>query len=245
MRSGHGTADYVLYLDGRAAGVVEVKPDGHTLTGVETQSGKYGAGLPDNLPYYIRPLPSLYESAGVETRFTSGLDPQPRSRNVFSFHTPETLAAWLGGQDATAGAPSDEYEQIADSGGGAYQIRHSLRRRLTTMLPLDSAGLWSVQAEAIRNLEQSLAEARPRALVQMATGSGKTFMACNQVYRRVPACTGSSDTQGRGGCCSSLTAATWGGRRFGNSKASRCPAMGASSPSFTTSSSFSRAASTR
>ena len=55
------------------------------------------------------------------------------------------------------------------------------------MLPLDSAGLWSVQAEAIRNLEQSLAEARPRALVQVATGSGKTFMACNQVYRRVPA----------------------------------------------------------
>ena len=96
LRSGHGFADYLLYVDGKAAGVVEAKPEGHTLTGVEAQSGKYGAGLPDNLPYYIRPLPFLYESTGVETRFTNGLDPQPRSRGVFSFHTPEILAEWLG-----------------------------------------------------------------------------------------------------------------------------------------------------
>ncbi len=185
LRSGHGTADYLLYVDGRAAGVAEAKPEGHTLTGVEAQSGKYGAGLPDNLPYYIRPLPFLYESTGVETRFTNGLDPQPRSRNVFSFHTPDTLAEWLGGRDATAGAPSDEFEQIGDGSSGGYRVRHSLRRRLATMPPVDDSGLWSVQAEAIRNLEQSLAEARPRSLVQMATGSGKTFMACNQVYRLI------------------------------------------------------------
>ena len=68
---GHGTADYLLYVNGRAAGVVEAKPEGHTLTGVESQSGKYGAGLPVNLPAYIRPLPFLYESTGVETRFTT------------------------------------------------------------------------------------------------------------------------------------------------------------------------------
>ena len=72
LRSGHGTADYLLYVDGKAAGVVEAKPEGHTLTGVEAQSGKYGVGLPNNLPYYIRPLPFLYESTGVETRFTNG-----------------------------------------------------------------------------------------------------------------------------------------------------------------------------
>ena len=185
LRSGHGFADYLLYVDGRAAGVVEAKPEGHTLTGVEAQSEKYGDGLPDALPYYVRPLPFLYESTGVETRFTNGLDPQPRSRNVFSFHTPETLAEWLGGQDASIEPPSDGPELIADAGGGGYRIRHSLRRRLTTMPPLDDSGLWTVQAQAIRNLEQSLAEARPRALVQMATGSGKTFMACNQVYRLI------------------------------------------------------------
>ena len=185
LRSGHGTADYLLYVDGRAAGVVEAKPAGYTLTGVEAQSGKYGAGLPDNLPRYIRPLPFLYESTGAETRFTNGLDPQPRSRNVFSFHTPDILAEWLGGQEGSVEPPSDGVELIADAGGGGYRIRHSLRRRLTSMPPLDGSSLWPVQAQAIRNLEQSLAEARPRALVQMATGSGKTFMACNQVYRLV------------------------------------------------------------
>ena len=181
LRSGHGTADFLLYVDGRAAGVVEAKAEGYTLTGVEAQSGKYGAGLPDNLPCYARPLPFLYESTGVETRFTNGLDPQPRSRNVFAFHTPETLAEWLG-----ASIPSWEFGQRQVAGTQAsYTAPYSLRSKLTTMPPLDDSGLWSVQGQAIRNLEQSLADARPRALVQMATGSGKTFMACNQVYRLI------------------------------------------------------------
>ena len=181
LRSGHGTADYLLYVDGRAAGVVEAKPVGYTLTGVEAQSGKYGAGLPDNLPCYVRPLPFLYESTGSETRFTNGLDPQPRSRNVFSFHKPETLAEWLD----TSTASWDTGQRLAAETQSPYSATYSLRHMLTTMPPLDDSGLWSVQAEAIRNLEQSLAEARPRSLVQMATGSGKTFMACNQVYRLI------------------------------------------------------------
>ena len=181
LRHGHGAADYLLYVDGRAAGVVEAKPAGHTLTGVEAQSGKYGAGLPDNLSCYVRPLPFLYESTGAETRFTNGLDPQPRSRNVFSFHTPETLAEWLG-----ASVPSWDIDQRQVAGSQAsYTAPYSLRHKLTAMPPLDDSGLWPVQAQAIRNLEQSLAEARPRSLVQMATGSGKTFMACNQVYRLI------------------------------------------------------------
>ena len=181
LRSGHGTADYLLYVDGRAAGVVEAKPEGHTLTGVESQSGKYGDGLPHTLPYYVRPLPLLYESTGVETRFTNGLDPQPRSRNVFAFHTPETLAEWLG-----ASMPSWELGQRQVAGTQAsYTAPYSLRSKLTTMPPLEGSNLWSVQAQAIRNLEVSLAEARPRSLVQMATGSGKTFMACNEVYRLI------------------------------------------------------------
>ena len=185
LKPGHGGADYLLYVDGKAAGVVEAKPEGHSLTGVEIQSEKYGTGLPDNLPAHRRPLPFLYESTGVETRFTNGLDPQPRSRGVFSFHTPGTLAEWLGARDASVEASPDGPELIADTGGGGYRIRRSLRRRLTAMPPLDDSNLWTVQGQAIRNLEQSLAEARPRALVQMATGSGKTFMACNQVYRLI------------------------------------------------------------
>ena len=62
---------------------------------------------------------------------------------------------------------------------------YNLRQRLQAMPPLDATGLWPVQERAIRNLEESLAAGRPRALVQMATGSGKTFMACNQVYRLI------------------------------------------------------------
>ena len=148
---------------------------------MEPQSGKYGAGLPDNLPRFIRPLPFLYESTGTETRFTNGLDPQPRSRNVFSFHMPETLAEWL---DTTITSWDIEQRQAAGT-QAPYSATYSLRRRLASMPPLEDSGLWSVQAEAIRNLEQSLADARPRSLVQMAAGSGKTFMACNQVYRLV------------------------------------------------------------
>ena len=75
LQHGPGTADYMLYVDGRAAGVVEAKREGYTLTGVEAQSENYGAGLPSNLPFYVRPLPFLYESTGAETRFTNGLGP--------------------------------------------------------------------------------------------------------------------------------------------------------------------------
>ena len=95
LKAGHGEADYLLYVDGKTAGVVEAKRVGSTLTGVEPQSKKYSEGLPDDLPAWRRPLPFLYESTGIETRFTSGLDPDPRSRQVFAFHQPETLAEWL------------------------------------------------------------------------------------------------------------------------------------------------------
>ncbi len=80
LRSGHGFADYLLYVDGKAAGVVEAKRQGSTLTGVEVQSGKYSEGLPAGFPAHVRPLPFCYESTGIETRFTNGLDPEPRSR---------------------------------------------------------------------------------------------------------------------------------------------------------------------
>jgi len=57
----------------KAAGVIEAKKQGVTLSGVETQSAKYTAGLPESLPAWSRPLPFFYQSTGVETRFTSGL----------------------------------------------------------------------------------------------------------------------------------------------------------------------------
>src|SRR5438105_15250910 len=80
-----GEADYLLYADGRAIGVVEAKPEGHALAGVEPQSGKYADGLPRGVPNYRLPLPFAYESTGTETRFTNILEPDARSRLVFTF----------------------------------------------------------------------------------------------------------------------------------------------------------------
>jgi type I restriction enzyme R subunit len=76
---GHGTADYLLYLDGKAAGVIEAKKVGATLRGVELQSARYAVGLPPTLPAWRRPLPFLYESTGIETHHTNRLDPEPRA----------------------------------------------------------------------------------------------------------------------------------------------------------------------
>ena len=181
LKSGHGHADYLLYVNQKAIGVVEAKPEGYTLAGVEVQSEKYSTGLPDNLPAYRTPLPFLYESTGSETQFTNLLDPEPRSRPTFSFHTPQTLAGWVDSAQSAAGS----IEQSMAEPQANYVAGNNLRKRLTTMPPLDASALWLVQERAIRNLEESLAAGRPGALVQMATGSGKTFMACNQVYRLI------------------------------------------------------------
>ena len=77
MAPPHGRADYLLFLDGRAAGIVEAKKEGETLIGVEHQSAKYVDGLPEGLvPAVEGGLPFVYESTGTETRFTNRLDPE-------------------------------------------------------------------------------------------------------------------------------------------------------------------------
>ena len=155
--------DYLLFVDKKAIGTVEAKPEGHTLTGVEEQSGKYGKNLLDVYGKWRDPLPFAYESTGVETQFTNQLDPSPKSRNIFAFHRPETLVEWV-------------------------QSEAQLNTRLANLLPSDqmpTTNLWSAQIEAIRNLEKSLAANKRRALIQMATGSGKTYTAVNFVYRLI------------------------------------------------------------
>src|SRR6266404_9242838 len=95
LLKGRDEVDYLLFVDGKAIGTIEAKPEGFTLTGVEEQSGKYGKGLLDIYPKWCEPLPFAYESTGVETQFTNRLDPAPKSRNVFAFHRPETLLEYL------------------------------------------------------------------------------------------------------------------------------------------------------
>ena len=77
-----GEADYLLFVDRKAVGIMEAKPEGTTLSGVAEQAGRYSTGLPPNVPHVTLPLPFLYESTGVETYFRDERDPQPRSRLV-------------------------------------------------------------------------------------------------------------------------------------------------------------------
>lgn len=165
MKPGFGQADYLLYADGRALGVVEAKKEGSTLTGFEGQTSKYSEGLPDSLPAPSRPLPFCYQSTGIETRFTNLLEPDAASRNVFSFHRPGTLAEWLG----------DELDRPGST----------VKARIRHTPPLPEQGLRPAQIKAIKNLELSLGQGKPRALIQMASGGGKTFTACNFIYRLI------------------------------------------------------------
>src|SRR3954454_292468 len=71
MAKGHGRADYVLYVDKRAVGVIEAKPEGTTLSGVEWQSAMYAEGLPADVRLKALTiedrLPFIFEASGSET----------------------------------------------------------------------------------------------------------------------------------------------------------------------------------
>ena len=190
LNASYGFADYLLYIDGRAAGVIEAKKAGSTLTGVEVQSARYAKGLPETLPAWLRPLPFSYESTGIETHFTQGLDLQPRARCVFAFHRPETLAALL--SDAIAVHPpgastaaGSGVSAPAFAGEVSAGFTATILGRMQTMPQLVEDGLWPAQITAIHNLEASLKANKPRALIQMATGSGKTYTAISFIYRLI------------------------------------------------------------
>jgi type I restriction enzyme R subunit len=161
-----GRCDYLLLVDRVPLGVIEAKKEGTTLSTVSEQSAHYGENLPDflaNLLPGTKKIPFAYESTGVETLFRDERDPEPRSRRVFAFHQPATLAAWLTEPD-------------------------TLRARLAVFPaahPLPTTHLRACQIEAITALEASFAADHPRALIQMATGAGKTYTACAFTYRLI------------------------------------------------------------
>lgn len=153
-----GPADYVLFIDGKPCGVIEAKreEEAHRINVHEDQSEGYANAKLKHLKN--EPLPFVYISTGEVTRFTDFTDPKPRAREVFSFHRPETLRDWV-------------------------KRDKSLRRRLLDLPALQTDGLRDCQINAITKLETSFKENRPRALIQMATGSGKTFTAITAIYR--------------------------------------------------------------
>lgn len=154
-------ADYALFVNQDPIGIIEAKRDeeGYKITSIEEQSAGYANNPLRGLGN--EPLPFRYEATGVLTRFTDIRDPKPRSREVFSFHRPETL--------------KEKFEE-----------KRTLRGRLLHELPSfePEQGLFrDCQIKAIKNLETSFKGNRPKALIQMATGSGKTFTAITSIYR--------------------------------------------------------------
>jgi type I restriction enzyme R subunit len=154
-----GPADYVLFVDKKPVGVIEAKKKDagiNLVTDVENQSADYASA---KLKYLNNdPLPFVYESTGEIKRFTDYRDPKPRSRNVFTFHKPETFAKWL-------------------------KEEKTLRTRFFDLPELNTKGLRDCQINAITKLDTSFKKDRPKALIQMATGSGKTFTAITFIYR--------------------------------------------------------------
>jgi len=153
-----GPADYVLFINGKPCGVIEAKreEEGHRLTMVEDQSAEYASAKLKHLNN--APLPFVYESTGELTHFTDYRDPKPRARVVFTFHKPETLIEWI-------------------------KEAKTLRARLFDIPVLPLEGMRDCQIIAINDLEISFKENRPKALIQMATGSGKTYTAITFIYR--------------------------------------------------------------
>lgn len=154
-----GPVDYALFVEGKPVGVVEAKKDdlGENITVVEGQSGRYANSTFKYImiDYRIR---FAYEATGELTRFTDYDDIKYRSRRVFSFHRPGTLKALLAKDD-------------------------TIRNHMKHFPAFDSTGFRKCQITAIQNLDTSFAENRPKALVQMATGAGKTFTAITSAYR--------------------------------------------------------------
>ncbi len=160
MQSFGGPADYVLFVDGKALGIIEAKQVGTTLSGVAEQSARYTTAKNWIPQRWADPLPFTYETTGVETNFRDQRDPDSRSRPIFAFHRPEHLVKLV-------------------------QQPDTLRARLRKFPSLDTAPLRDCQIDAIVKLEKSLADNRPRALLQMATGAGKTFTAVTLAYRLI------------------------------------------------------------
>ncbi|MBQ3568954.1 MAG: DEAD/DEAH box helicase family protein [Anaerotignum sp.] len=154
-----GPVDYALFVEGIPVGVVEAKKSdkGEDITVVEGQSARYANSTFKWIKSEYR-IRFAYEATDKLTRFTDYDDIKYRSRTVYSFHRPETLKLLLKQPD-------------------------TVRNNMKKFPELDEDGFRSCQIKAINNLDKSFADNRPKALVQMATGAGKTFTAITAVYR--------------------------------------------------------------
>ena len=171
MKADHGRADYLLYVGRKVVGVIEAKPVGTPLAGVQWQSAMYAVGLPEAYrPHAVLRddrLPFVFEASGTETQYTNGFDPTPRARKIFSFPQPSTLGRIIRDSESHPDAPT-------------------WRARVQHMPPYEHYDLRPASKVAVGAIERSLAAGtHSRSLVQMATGAGKTRMAVTETYRLI------------------------------------------------------------
>lgn len=146
-------ADYLLFIGGKAVGVLEAKKDSVDVSSekVIAQAEGYTRKLTKYYQYYANPLPIVYTSNGRVTLFR---DKDGSYIPVGSIHTPKQICSMLGIEDEFAGLPM-----------------------------LKSKGLRACQFEAITELEKSFRAGQNRAYMVLATGAGKTYTACMAAYR--------------------------------------------------------------
>ena len=154
-----GPVDYALFIEGVPVGIIEAKKtdEGENITAIEGQSSRYANSTFKWIKGICR-IRFAYEATDKLTRFTDYNDIKYRSRTVFSFHRPETLNALL-------------------------KQSNTVRNNMKHFPEFDPTGFRKCQITAIENLDKSFADNRPKALVQMATGAGKTFTAITAAYR--------------------------------------------------------------
>ncbi|MGW2477612.1 DEAD/DEAH box helicase family protein [Streptomyces sp. NPDC001665] len=169
--AGGRRADMLLTVGGQVVGIVECKRDGADLTNAMEQAGALAEAPAGSLPWPVwrSPLPYRYVSDGRRLLFCDANDPEPHARLVSGFHQPRTLARW-------------QREAEADSAAPTYRARQA------AYLPRQDEGfdqLRNPQHGALRAIEQALAAGQRRALVHMATGSGRSFTGVFTAYRQL------------------------------------------------------------
>ena len=152
---GNLEADYLLFLEGKAIGVLEAKKESISLDDiVANQAENYTHKLLPMYQYWENPLPLIYLSNGKELLFKNAKIPGSTYQKLDAMHTPKEMVKLAGINSFFAGLPT-----------------------------LDPKGLRACQYEAITNLEASFRNSQRKALIVLATGAGKTFTACLAAYR--------------------------------------------------------------
>jgi type I restriction enzyme R subunit len=156
LLSGNKEADYFLFINGKAVGVLEAKREEIDVSSssVAEQAIDYAKSVPNCYQAYSRPLPIIYRSNGHDVLFNDFRDPDAPAEVLNRIHTPKEICKLLGIKDYYAQLPT-----------------------------LNKRGLRDCQYEAITALESSFRTGQNKALIVLATGAGKTYTACLAAYR--------------------------------------------------------------